>query len=458
VIAAIDSDGGPFNLFEFVLGPDNVAQRQLTYETGGAIWPDVSADGSMLVFVGYTEKGFDLFTSPYYFDVNPVQPSQPAAARNPLPPAPPASEGATTYRPWPTLLPRAWTPVLVSDGDQFQAGVSTGGSDVLGYHAYSASLLWRLTGPDAVGVPSSASPDWSIAYVYDRWRPRPFVSASRSTSFFSGASAVGDRPSTLDERTVEAGLFLPFRTVRRTQRLLFSGLRSATTISRLPSNDVFTRVAGRAAWSVTTARVYGYSVSQEDGISAGVTGEAAGTRAGDLDRSTTLTADFRTYLPGLRRNQVLAARLAGGESSGPREYGRTFRLGGATSSPDVMDFGRGAFSLLRGFPPDTFAGRRIVVVNLDYRAPLARIERGVGTWPVFVRTIHGAVFADIANAWTGTFDRRHVKTSFGAEVAIDVVAGYALPFTIVAGAARGHDGAGLVDDATTTYVRIGRAF
>jgi len=253
-------------------------------------------------------------------------------------------------------------------------------------------------------------------------------------------------------------VFLPFRRVRRTQRLLFSGLRSATTVSRTLSEDVFTRVAGRTAWAISTAHVYGYSISPEDGVSAGITGEAAGANAADLDQSPTATADFRAYLPGVGRHHVVAARIGGGVSSGPRDYGRTFRLGGAASNPDVIDFGRGAFSLLRGFPADTFAGRRIGVLNLDYRAPLLRVERGVGTWPFFVRTIHGAVFADVAHAWTNAFSSGDVKTSFGGEISTDIVAGYALPFTFTAGVARGHDGAGLVADATTAYVRIGRAF
>ena len=66
----------------------------------------------------------------------------------------------------------------------------------------------------------------------------------------------------------------------------------------------------------------------------------------------------------------------------------------------TLDFGRRAISLLRGFAPDSFAGTRVAVVNLEYRVPLARVERGVGTWPIFLHTVHGALFADAGHAWT----------------------------------------------------------
>ena len=41
------------------------AVRRLTHLTGGATWPDVSPDGRVLAFVGYTAEGFELFSMPY---------------------------------------------------------------------------------------------------------------------------------------------------------------------------------------------------------------------------------------------------------------------------------------------------------------------------------------------------------------------------------------------------------
>jgi hypothetical protein len=76
---------------------------------------------------------------------------------------------------------------------------------------------------------------------------------------------------------------------------------------------------------------------------------------------------------------------------------------------------------------------------------------------VFLHTLHGAVFADAGETWTEAFHFDHVKTSVGAELSTDVVAGYFFPFTVTAGAAWGHDNENSTD-RTTLYIRIGRAF
>ena len=61
----------------------------------------------------------------------------------------------------------------------------------------------------------------------------------------------------------------------------------------------------------------------------------------------------------------------------------------ATRRPsEVADFGSSAFSLLRGFGRNTFAGSHVALANADYRWPIARPQRGIGTWPIFLHTIH----------------------------------------------------------------------
>ena len=49
------------------------------------------------------------------------------------------------------------------------------------------------------------------------------------------------------------------------------------------------------------------------------------------------------------------------------------------------------------------------MINADYRWPIARPQRGAGTWPLFLHTIHGAVFADAGHAWTEDFSIRDAK-------------------------------------------------
>jgi hypothetical protein len=97
-------------------------------------------------------------------------------------------------------------------------------------------------------------------------------------------------------------------------------------------------------------------------------------------------------------------------------------------------------------------------MNVDYRWPIVRPQWGHGTWPVFLHTIHAAVFADVGHAWTHTFEARDLKTSLGGELSLDVLAGYSFPLKAVFGGAWGRDGSGLVRGGPTFYVRLGRAF
>jgi hypothetical protein len=124
----------------------------------------------------------------------------------------------------------------------------------------------------------------------------------------------------------------------------------------------------------------------------------------------------------------------------------------------VIDFDTNAISLLRGFGSDSFAGTHVALLNAEYRWPLARPQRGVGTWPIFLHTVHAAAFADAGHAWTRRFDAGQIKASVGVELSSRLVVGYQFPMTATVGMARGHDGSGTVPDAWTLYLRLGHAF
>jgi len=97
-------------------------------------------------------------------------------------------------------------------------------------------------------------------------------------------------------------------------------------------------------------------------------------------------------------------------------------------------------------------------MNADYRWPIARPQRGAGTWPVFMHTLHAAVFADAGHAWTRTFAAHDLKVAAGAELSFDLIAAYTVPFTVTTGIEWGRDGSHTVSSGATAYVRIGRAF
>lgn len=462
VVAAVAREGEPFNLFEFTVDGSS-APRQITHTTGGATWPDISPDGSTIVFVGYTPAGFDLFAMRYPGNSDTVRLSHDSQTRDGQ-----TVDGQTVtrqsdrdYSPWPTLTPTSWSPLFLISSAQFRAGALVAGSDVLGYHAWTASATWLISGPADAVLPSASSPDWEVSYLYDRWRPSLFASASTKTSFFAGPPTAAGTPtdSTLREQQLEGGILFPIRHTRTSHTALLSFLRSIDDYTTDAGPLTRHRSAARAAWSTTTAHTYGYSVSPEGGLTVGATMEVVPRALGSDGDATTVTADARFYLPGVAPHHVVALRVAGGASTGDATVGRTFLLGGSDVDLGAISFDSGALALLRGFPSNTFAGRRIAIANADYRFPIARPQRGAGTWPIFLHTISGAVFADAGDAWSdGGFRANAIKTSLGGELSTSVVAGYVFPLTVAVGAAWGHDPTGIVGSGVTAYFRVGKAF
>jgi hypothetical protein len=456
IVAAMAADDQPFNVYEFALdGSDDV--RQLTHFSGGATWPDVSPDGATLVFAGYTTSGYDIFSMPYPAGT-PGPRLNPGDARVDGNSA--VAQGDVPYSPLPTLAPTSWQPVIEWDSDQVRIGAETGGRDVLGYHGYAASATWLAASRVDAPTPDAATPDWFVSYAYDRWRPTLFAAASSETDFFAGPATLQGTPSrtTRRQRQFEGGVVLPVIRTRISHTAfasLFRAVDDYTGTDQLPTRE---RTAVRTAWRTATARTYGYSISPEDGIVAGGTAEFVRRGLGASADATTVTGDVRAYIAGIRPHHILAARLAGGVSTGDRSVGRTFLLGGATTDASVIDFSSDAISLLRGFDTSTFAGSHVALLNAEYRWPLSRPQRGVGTWPLFLHTVHAAAFVDAGHAWTRAFDAASIKTSIGGELSANLVAGFYFPLTATAGVAWGHDGRGTVPGGVVAYFRVGKSF
>jgi hypothetical protein len=365
-----------------------------------------------------------------------------------------------SYNPLKTMAPTSWTPVIENDGETVRLGGSVSGIDVLGYHGYSASASWLVTSTTNAPRPAPAVPDWELYYQYDRFRPSFYTLASSTTSFAAGPPTAAGAASDSTERstTLEAGALVPILHAR-TLHSAFASIGRSRNEFTLPEGTLTRdRTALRAAWQTITARSYGYSISREDGIAAGTTVEAVRKALWSDADATTVTADVRVYAPGVRPHDVVAVRVSGGISNGDPTVGRTFLLGGSTPATSLVSFGSRASSLLRGFPDATFAGSRVALLNAEYRFPVFRLERGIGTWPIFFHTIHGAVFGDAGETWTTAFSIRSIKTSAGVEASCDIVAGYFARLTIALGAAVGHDRSGTVRDSAVGYFRIGKAF
>jgi hypothetical protein len=451
VLFSSDHEGGPFTLYQVDVQSGVVAR--VDGAGAGAQSPALSPDGSRLVFVGYSADGYDLYALPW---------SAPARRDAPLSRVTPDLQvgrgtrqvgrdtgqvepdiGASRpYTPWSTLAPRFWIPYVEAGGDNTTIGAATGGFDALGRHTYALSGGWT--------IPRNR-PDLYVDYAYTRWWPALFAGASDDTDSW--------RQGTVRARDVTAGVLLPWRQVRWSSSVLAAVSASddafACAACEEPIATIRRRQAGRVGAAVSNAKRFGYSISAEQGGAANVIAEFA--RGSGRGTATSLAAELRGYRRAVPRHAVVAVRVAAATSRGDERVRRVFSGAGSASQPGGFDIGIDAVGLLRGFDTDDVSGRSAAVANLDYRFPLAWPQRGLGTWPVFLRAIHGAVFADAGHAWDGGFRREDLRRSLGGELAFDVVLGGTVPVTLATGAAWRHDPSGARDGAAV-FARIGRAF
>lgn len=463
IVAAADFDGRPFELYELTPGTSEV--RRLTHSEG-ARWPDVSPDGRTIVFVGYTADGHDVFSVPYATDAGErrtLAPKDEAAPPSSVDEPTVAITGPQRYSPLGTLLPTSWVPLVSSGSGQIRAGAIASGTDVLGRHSVGATVSWLAAAGQDIrsgARPSAWRPDGSLFYAYSRYRPTVSFFGSGTTSFIRVDGEPDEALSPRWRREASARIDLPLAHALRRATVSAAVAATGDRFDFAESIREQQRLAARFGVSVRTARAYGYSVSLEDGIWAGawveqasVSDRSRGRRGG----ATTTALDVRAYLPGGFRRAVVATRAAAARSVGLPGTRTALQLGAAPSgAPSPTIVGTGALGLLRGFPVGAFAGTGLVSLSSEYRAPLWRIERGIGQQWLFVRWLHASAFVDAGRLWSDAAVDTTWKRSWGGELSVALMINELAPVTASAGLAWGHDGR--MSRGPAGYVRIGRAF
>ncbi len=446
IIFASDRGGGGFGLHEIEVSTGVVRQLDDTGE--GAQAPALSPDGERLVFVGYTADGYDLFSVPAGSDrtegAGAEAPRPAAAVAHDAADAPDPLAGSRRYTPWATLTPRFWVPLIGGESGDLSVGAGTGGYDALGRHAYFVSGAWRL---------EHQRPAWQVDYVYTRWRPMLFARLADDVETWR-AGRVGSLEA-------DAGVLFPVVRVRWAASALASLHVSRDHFACEPCTPAIdartTRSALRAGWGVSNARRFGYSISPEEGGGITLTSELARRALGADADAAAAVVEARGYLRAFPRHGVVAARAAGATSWGEAPIRRRFSAAGSGPQGGGFSVGSGAIGLLRGVPEGDLFGHHAVVGNLDYRFPIAWVQRGVGTLPLMLRNVHGAVFADTATAWDEAERRPGLRRSLGAELSFDAVVLYAVPVTVATGAAWRDGGSGAAR-GWAVFARLGRAF
>jgi Tol biopolymer transport system component len=442
VVFRSDRDGIP-NLYALRLADRSLVR--VTNVLGGAFQPSVSPDGGTVVYSDYSARGYDVVSAA--LDLDAAAPAAPYADAHPAPrpDLPPDSSPTRPYRAWGMLAPRFWSPWVETGNEEARLGGATGGSDALFHH------VWALRG--TYGSETRRA-NVSGFYLYDAFRTTLLVTGEDTSERFTRTFEDG-RSAAETQRTLRLNLqaSLPLRrTVRSLQALSLTYRREREEVpgSLRPADR--SDVGGiETAWVLTTARSYPYSISATDGGRLSLAWLHAARALGSDDAFDKLTLDARGYRPLFGSRDVIAAHVALGTSSGRPRY-QPFSVGGY---PDSSLFDAGAnLTVLRGYPDDAFGGRRFAGANLEYRFPLVTPQHGWRSLPVFLRHLHGTLFVDAADAWSGAFRARDVKTAAGASLGVDTALGYTLPVTAELTFARGFAAKG----DTRVYLRLGLAF
>ncbi|RYZ63737.1 MAG: hypothetical protein EOP05_23100 [Proteobacteria bacterium] len=105
--------------------------------------------------------------------------------------------------------------------------------------------------------------------------------------------------------------------------------------------------------------------------------------------------------------------------------------------------------VMRGYGSGVFLGRNMASATAEYRFPIMYNYRGLGTYPVFFKRLHAALFVDGISLDGVSYDnsmnayRRErmgrVYFGTGAEVKFDATVFYYVPVQLILGAYYGTD-------------------
>jgi hypothetical protein len=442
----------------YAINLDTLEERQVTNVIGGAFNPMPTPDGTRLYLSSYRSHGFDLA----YMDLQ--RAPDYAAARIPeMRPIkrydyPEVPYEDREYSPFPSLYPKIWMPTWGEDYAGMTLGVRTWGDDISGQHSFTAEF--------DMGV-ESASPTLALSYSNRSFTPNIGVRATHVSYKLIDAVQVDGVTEDQDESRTDGSLSisLPFRArhaVGKTSRVMSHTLSSSVyfrytrLLNRYPYEpasvpptyaDTGMGSGLSLTWSYQDRASYPAYIATASGRSLFVSVRADTEILGSDVNNLTVTGGYAEYV-GLPwwKGQGLAFKLTGGFGLSGYRNRQLFFLGGPPDRDIVSDLirqNRSYGDYLRGYKPLSVGGDRYVMFKSEYRAVLWTIDRGIYTLPLFFRRVHLAPFFDMGLAWTDEVDLDKLKKSVGAEIRLDVIAGYFTPITIALGYQLGLDDGGV---------------
>lgn len=433
-------------------------QRLTHSHTSVVAHAGTAADGSLLSAV-IASKGVALhrLAQPVVLQTLAVQTAAPVANTATAADDPATALGeARPYSALSALRPRAWLPAAVLDHGLSAYGASTSGGDALGWHRYAALAMWETSQKELTG-----SLEYQFAGSHGLALQRELVARQWIIGNDKDTTSVYDRSTRLQWLSL-----FPFT---RLERRVLLGVGAAAEWT----DRVDLGISGPPASTTRRqderllAALLDVDFSNGDWFSEGANRGAQGTllletykplAGGDSRRydGHVLRADLRGYLGtgALVSRSVLALRYTEARASGRTE---PFQLGGVND--DLLQLGLALNDRrlsLRGYRGDEsgLRGANARVATVEWRLPLADIDRHAMVPAVGINRLSATVFADVGGAWTTGSGPATWRRGVGVELMGEVKLLYALGLQLRLGVARGLD----EPKGTRGYLTAGRAF
>ena len=431
--------GGQTDVYVAAIADSTSPPRRISNAATGLYQPEPSPDGARMAASLYRLDGYHLGVG-RALDGLGIADSV-ASTPAPLALAPPIESPSRGYRPWRTLLPRYWRPLVQVDDDA-SLGVTTSGTDVLNRHDYMAEVKRHLERPEW---------DWIGFWSWKRLG-QPVVDVSMSQEWAQVAPVTdrdGNEVGTLRERSRFGTLGIRFLRQRVRSAATFGlGVTGDWSVYATDPEPLLTRIdpffslqhrvfGAYTSVSGVFGRAPGLSISLEDGMRASLL--LRHRRDPDADASwngaVASLAGYKSLdLPGFAHHVLAARVIAGGYDKNSRS---DFSVGGISGeSVEILPgvgFGGGSSSFpVRGIPEGTVGGTRAMSASVEYRAPLFATSRGLRLLPVFFDRTAAVIFADAgaASCPAGTpacgTEGRATETiaSVGGEILLDAALHY----------------------------------
>jgi hypothetical protein len=345
------------------------------------------------------------------------------------------------YSAWPSIRPTAWAPIVqIADG-AVALGALVYGTDALQQHEYLLAPMVEVTQGEVLG---------RAEYIYDG---RHGIVLNRD--LIVRDSEGGSHPKIKAYSVKQNGQWVSLWRSLALNRRWYWGLGAALDEETFHDLAVGTtqvrneRVAGLVA-GVDTRRQQWLSEGPSQGQQLRLFAETS-RGLGAAFTGNVYRADWRGDV-ALGRTVVA---LRWNEAYGQRDA-QPFELGGSKSDEVILlpILNERNFAL-RGYTTGTASlmGHRARVTTLEWRAPLADVDRHFMVPPLGINRVALNLFGDAGAAWEHG-DTPHYRRGVGAELISEPRFGYIFGTTLRAGVAKGLDPTG----STKIYLRIGRSF